>query len=503
MFLTFNIKLWNWNQKFQLCSMRLKISSRWIALISLGGIFLMHLPFLYADPDIHLCCSRDAWGSEGLTVIQVRNLVTQGYLSFTESDNLLKMPLFNLIMLSSFNLFGTDLLVARLTSLIIVLASVFIAGEISGKQKFTPLLFVVVLLQYQTFQYSHMVMSEMTGIAMLVLSGAFFLRSFHQSESRSGWLFISSLFVVFSYWIKVQFAYFIPLLPLTIMSSRLFKIADFSRRDAAFSLIWQVFFAGIYFLVWYWPHRNFYNQVMLWESAGRFTTLTDLPNQIWINVKLVLLSIQTRWFIVPAGLAILAGIYAWLRSGDSEFRILFLFLIIILILESHKLLMTYLPPRYQVSIYFFTAFTAAASLIYSYENSRHLKHKILVAVLFAALVVKNGVDYFETYTDRQYSVWNMNNYVNRACNRQQTILGSWAPAITWQSKSRAIPVWKDIIADSINLRQYHARAVVADLADPDSTSVFIKHGINLSTDSDSSRRFSLGPWKLEIFWLHK
>ncbi|MFI5134242.1 MAG: hypothetical protein ACHQD9_00185 [Chitinophagales bacterium] len=80
-------------------------------------------------------------------------------------------------------------------------------------------------------------------------------------------------------------------------------------------------------------------------------------------------------------------------------------------------------------------------------------------------------------------------------------MSSWAPAITWKSKSRAIPVWKDLMADSVDLRKYHARAVVADLADPDSTSIFTDHGINLISEIDSSRRFSLGPWKLEIFWL--
>src|SRR5438067_9036534 len=99
--------------------------NRWtlIAICSLVFLIIIQLPFLRADPDIKMCCFRDAFEAEGLTASQLRNYINEGYLSLTESDKLLKLALFNLILFLPLKIFGTHLIVARLTVLIVFLSS--------------------------------------------------------------------------------------------------------------------------------------------------------------------------------------------------------------------------------------------------------------------------------------------------------------------------------------------------------------------------------------------
>jgi hypothetical protein len=80
-------------------------------------LVILQVPFLNADPDLFLSHSRDAHSDEGLNTIQLRNYVNHGYLDPWECDNLMKNPLFNLILFLPFTIFGTKLIVARLTVL--------------------------------------------------------------------------------------------------------------------------------------------------------------------------------------------------------------------------------------------------------------------------------------------------------------------------------------------------------------------------------------------------
>jgi len=61
-------------------------------------IVVLQIPFLQADPDLYLSHSCDAHSDEGLNTIQLRNYINQGYLDAWECDNLMKNPLFNLVL---------------------------------------------------------------------------------------------------------------------------------------------------------------------------------------------------------------------------------------------------------------------------------------------------------------------------------------------------------------------------------------------------------------------
>src|SRR5213594_3781477 len=89
---------------------------RWslISFCSLVILFVIHLPFLNADPDSKLGSFHDAFDAEGLSTIQLRNYINLGYLSITEGDKMVKMPLYNLILFLPLKIFGTHIIVARI-----------------------------------------------------------------------------------------------------------------------------------------------------------------------------------------------------------------------------------------------------------------------------------------------------------------------------------------------------------------------------------------------------
>src|SRR4030095_97812 len=106
-------------------------SSGLFRLLLILAIFCLHLPFLNADPDIPFTTGRDAFTDEGLNTSQLRNYINHGYLDFMECDNLVKTPLFNLVLFLPLKIFGIHLTVARLTILIFFLLALFL---ISGNQ---------------------------------------------------------------------------------------------------------------------------------------------------------------------------------------------------------------------------------------------------------------------------------------------------------------------------------------------------------------------------------
>ncbi|MGB3076573.1 MAG: hypothetical protein WBB36_14695, partial [Chitinophagales bacterium] len=187
-----------------------------LGLLLLSVVLLLHLPFLGADPDIHLSSSRDAFTDEGLNTSQLRNYINHGKLDFMECDNLIKTPLFNLALYIPLQLFGTHLTVARITILLIVFGFIFF---LLSNLHFRPVIIIMSLttmLQYYVFQYAHFSLSEMLS-TVFILSGIFYIFLFVANNCRQQMhLFLSSFYIALAYYSKIQFVYIISLIPLVL-----------------------------------------------------------------------------------------------------------------------------------------------------------------------------------------------------------------------------------------------------------------------------------------------
>lgn len=97
-----------------------QLTGKWWPLILVLFFIAIQVPFLQSDPDILFTDGRGANTDEGLNTCQIRNFVNHGVLTLDKSDNLIKTPFFSLLLCLPFKLFGTSLLVARLTVLLFV-----------------------------------------------------------------------------------------------------------------------------------------------------------------------------------------------------------------------------------------------------------------------------------------------------------------------------------------------------------------------------------------------
>jgi hypothetical protein len=137
-------------------------------------VFVLHLPFLTADPDYYLSDSRDAFTDEGLNTSQLRNYINHGQLDFNECDNLIKTPLFNGLLFLPLKILGTEHIVARVTILLSIILLLFISMRSTYIKSIIAILSITTLLQYFVFQYSHFSLSEMISTVSIMV-GIFFL----------------------------------------------------------------------------------------------------------------------------------------------------------------------------------------------------------------------------------------------------------------------------------------------------------------------------------------
>jgi 4-amino-4-deoxy-L-arabinose transferase-like glycosyltransferase len=234
-------------------------------------IGLTHIPFLTADPDTMVSLNtRGAWTDEGLHTAQLRDYINHGKLELYNSNSFIISPVFNLLLLPFFFVFGTDILVARIISLLFTLAIVFLIGT---EKKYTlpaALYAMLVLSQYHFFQFTHYAMIETFAINFILLA-VYALIRFEKIEgtfkAQYSWVAVASFLIFLAYGTKIQFAYMAVVPPAAFLLFALFE-PDKEKRCSKISLLWDLSSvnSGIcvdLLLVWYLPHSAFYNYILI------------------------------------------------------------------------------------------------------------------------------------------------------------------------------------------------------------------------------------------------
>lgn len=467
---------------------------------SLVLLFLLHLPFSHSDPDYFISIGRDAFTDEGLNTSQLRNYINHGYLSFDECDNLIKNPLFNLLLFLPLKFFGTHLIVARLTLLTSILLMLAVLASNGWFRKLLPVLFCTTLMQYYVFQYSHFSLSEMFSVTLILCGAVLFYRFL--IDRRQTHLFFSCLLLSAAYFAKIQFVYAIALPPLALLTSHLLKVSYSSFRVVAVSLLWLILFIGIYLVSWYFPHRGIFDFVLQDESSQKFAALSEMPGTIGFNIIHVLFTEQNRWFHVLSAACFIMGLFHFRKHGES-FRALFVICSLWLLIEGHKLTMVYLPSRYLVSFYF------AEGLMSSVVLTETLRRDTGVMVMRASLCILmafmafNSIHYTKIFERRTFGVEAINRYFSATIkNPSQPILGVWSTNATWDCKARCIPVWKDFMNDKDVFNRFRPQVIISEPNEGESNQAFSSQGIDLKAIADSTRSFRIGKWEVDAHWYH-
>ena len=478
-------------------------------------LLVTHLPFLTADPDINISFSRGPFTDEGLNTIQARNWINHGYLDLAECDNFLKNPLLGSSLSITYFLFGTSLLASRLHVLILVLLALLIICRDLKHHGFMAVFILISMLQYQVFQFSHFSMAEMLSSISVLLSIHFLARSadiqFGQNMRRNNAI-LAGIFLSVAYYFKIQFIYLVLLLPL-VQTISMFKANAINRRllyrQGFYTSATLLFFIAIYFFGWYLPNRELYDQMMAGQS-GEFSLSAKSIEHLRFNLTNFFLKGWMNAFIAAFVICIPVGFYLFSNKPSSRYATLFMSSIIWFLLESHKLLMVYLPTRYRISLYI--SMGLLMSIVLNELLKKSLKpegkraiseiSKVLAYLIILVLLSINIFNYFSTLQSRDYKIRDTNRYLAKTIEPGDTALGAWAPSLTWDCKARAIPVWNNFLNFKDPIGNYNPRIIISEIDEQDSEQAYKSQGIHLDELSDSTKTIKIGQWEVCIYYLN-
>ncbi|HRZ77853.1 MAG TPA: hypothetical protein P5248_10835, partial [Bacteroidales bacterium] len=378
-------------------------------------LLLAHLPFLAWDPDgtadVH---TRGAWTDEGLYASQTLNFIETGRLDLHENSTLVRGPLFNVVQYPFFLIAGPHREVARLLVLLSVLGSLWFLLRVSGLRLPITFLVLITFTQYQVFHFSHYAMAEMMCVASLLMSLGFFVHTGRDDVPRLRALFWSAFFLFVAYGLKVQYLYAAAVLP---MASLLLWAAGRARgqannknnlRAVGWSAAFTFTFLLLYLLAWYLPHREFYHYIMGSETQGRYPAG---PGALWetfrFNFEVGIWSGYTWGTLLLFAISALALPLLSLRK-KGRIQPALAFALAWILLEVHKLPMTYLPNRYLLSLYVALGLLSALLLARVYRQG--LWGARLTVLIAAVMLVMHGANIERSLAARTNDLGKVNAY---------------------------------------------------------------------------------------------
>lgn len=480
-----------------------------IYIVILIGILSISLqiPFLTADPDSNLSGSRGAYTDEGLNTCQIRNLVNHNDLTLNKSDNFVKTPLFGAILFLPIKIFGSNLLTGRLTILIL---SVLLCLIIYSRNKYWSLFglvsLVIVYGEYYIFHFFHFCLAEILSTVLIFLS-IFIMVESRKEPSTIRSSFISATIISLAYFLKIQFLYVILILPMSII---LYILVDKERRkqwarQLIYTSLFLILYITIYYVVWYLPNKKLFDYVMLNQTSNRFI---DFPNLI-LYLKFILNNIfynkYLKYYTLSFYIFFVIGIIYSFRTSTTPFRFLFIGISIWILIELHKLSMTYLPTRYLVSLFFPMGLIITSVLLETFmlrvRNRYAQLIKVIPILVLVFFTILNGLNYTYSYTKRSFTIKEINDYLSEYNFYNKPVMGSWAPSLSWKSKAISYPIWKGYFNDKCIIEKYKPAIIIAEIDEEDSNQAFLSQGINIDNYADSIRYFTISSWDIKLLWI--
>ena len=482
-------------------------------IIMMALLFAAHLPFLQADPDIHISFSRGPFTDEGLNTIQVRNWVNHGQLDLAECDNLLKTPLLGFPLALTYKLFGATLAVSRLHVMILVLIALIIFGSDPKNRGIVLILIPVTFLQYQVFQFTHFSLAEMLSSAAVLLAIHFLSRSSDPEiniRNQDKMALLSGVLLSMAWFFKIQFIYLIVLLPF-IQSVRLLTEKSRRRliiRQGFIISATLLFFLALYLVAWYLPNREVYDHMMAHQS-GEFSLGEKTREYLHFNISFFFLKGWMQYFVYAFLACLATGIVLLATRRSPRFPVMFVSSLAWFLLEFHKLAMVYLPTRYQISLLVSMGLLISIVLneIISFRQEKGKRVSLLTVMkataicLILILLSINITNYFNTLERRSYVIRDANEYLADRLNPGDLVIGAWAPSLTWKSKAKAIPVWNDFLNFEDPVNRLNPRAIIAETDEQDSEQAYRSQGIILDELTDSTKIMTIGQWKVGMYWV--
>lgn len=484
-------------------------NSHWISIGLLLMLLIMHIPFIEADPDRDISFSRGPFTDEGLNSIQIRNLLDHGYLDLAECDNFLKTPLFNLTLAVPYALFGTNLETGRLAVLLLTLVIIFFMSKAKEMRIIIPFFIIITLLQYQVFQFTHFALAEILSSSLILLSIALYLQARIEPDEKISRRKLAAAVIILSlsYYFKIQFIYIIFLPLVTILFEKAFgRWKPLGHGILRTVLLWTAIPAFVYLVGWYLPSFTTYNHMMVHQS-GTFGISGETIDLIEFNLREFFLKGPSLYLTILFLLMLFLSILLYRNGATRKFKVLLPAALAWNLLELHKILMVYLPTRYQLSLLVSIGFTISLILAEAFEGKSMLPDMVKKIFRYSAVfivmsvLILQVVSYQKTLSNRTFEIREVNRYLASCSGEEDTVIGAWAPSFTWKSNSRSFPVWNGFLNFQDPLNSFHPRAIVSEPDEEDSNQAYLHQSIDLNLISDSVKTFKIGLWDVNIYWV--
>jgi hypothetical protein len=244
---------------------------------------------------------------------------------------------------------------------------------------------------------------------------------------------------------------------------------------------------------------------MMAHQSGGFTLSKNIWEYILFNLEYHFLKGWVQVFIYVFLVFLVFGFIMLKRSKSMRYPVLFFSSLVWFLLEIHKLMMVYLPTRYQVSLFasmgLLMSVVAKELFAWPVARTRPMVRIITITLIFILASI-NIYNYSDTYGHRTFEISNTNKYFEKNLKQDDVVLGAWAPCLTWDSKADVLPVWNNFLNYQDPITRFHPRAIIAEPGEQDSEKAWSGQGINLPVMADSARTVKIGQWEVRIYWMH-
>jgi hypothetical protein len=410
----------------------------------------------------------------------------------------------------TYKIFGISLPVSRLHVLVLLILAMIRTGLDSHHRPIIILFTLVTLFQYQVFHSSHFSMAEMLSVASILLSVHFLARAFDRGpgQKKVAWQAIwSGVFISLAYYIKIQFIYLVFLLPVVVAAlyarqgqagSKLITRQGFALTAVLLS------FLLLYFLAWYLPNKTAYDHMMAYQS-GELKLSGKTWEYIRFNLGYHFLNGRLQWFFYFFLVIAVTGALLVKHARSARFPVWYFASLAWFLLELHKLVMVYLPTRYQVSLLAAMGLLISVVSVELFSGSLQrfrIPVRIGTASVILILLMLNLNNYRDSFRNRTFVIRETNRYLAEKLKKGDAALGAWAPSFTWDSKARAIPVWNYFLNYREPIEAFHPKVIIAETDEQDSEQAWKGQGISLPEVADSVKTVQVGHWEIRIYWMN-
>ena len=488
-----------------LCSWLKKIG----VYLLLIGLFILHLPFLSCDPALNFCGSRGPFTDEGIYLFQIRNYLNGHGFNLYDCDAALKTPLFSLLFLLPFKIFGIHLYIARAFAVLLSFIPLVLIARWDRFKALVSTMVILGLTQIFLFQYMHYALAEVIACCW-ILYGLVCLFMYYETGMIK-YVFVTGIIFMLVFLLKIQFAYILLIPALLLLGICFVRHKSLHDKNIFVHFFYYLAFIGlamsVFYLLWYHPRQAFFQYLVL-KHYDFPKSWSDAWSNVKFNYEHVLLNGDLRLLVYTFYLFLLIGVsFLFSFKTSHGFKFVFVASILWVGIEAHKLSFSYIPIRYMLPMIFAgmllisSVISESIRILIRNRERNRFKYVFMLVALggLLYLVSENSKNLKRLFSERTYAMKELSSYIKTTITRNGIIVGNWAPSLTWEVANETMIVASHFLNDEKIFTSVKPVAIITEEDEADSEGAFRNMSIDLFAKSDSIKYAKVGRWQLEVF----